>query len=307
MGQIVQMNGQKSTEIMETQSTFEVQTPNASYALVKATIDSQIATARAFPRSIAYAIQEVEELACKSPSVAKSCIYALPRGGKTIEGPSARLAEIVASCWGNLSVQGRVIDETDRFIVVTGECIDLQRNNRCTVEIRRPIIDRNGRMFTSDMIAVTANAAISIAIRNAVFKIVPRALWEDVYQKARETMIGKMKSIDEERADWIKFWEGEDISNERLFDALGVKGVEDISVGHIVRMTGWNNAINSGECGLEDVFPKPNKPSQKSEALTATLNAAKDKAAVKTVPKPEPKVEAKPQDLKWEREPGEDG
>ena len=43
--------------------------------------------------------------------VAGSCFYKLSRGGKTIEGPSVRLAEIVASAWGNLKFGARIIDE----------------------------------------------------------------------------------------------------------------------------------------------------------------------------------------------------
>ena len=83
---------------------------NASLAvtLARAEIDQQIATARALPRSIERAIKNIVTLSTLDEETAAECIYALPRGGKTIRGPSIRFAEIVASQWGNARVGSRV-------------------------------------------------------------------------------------------------------------------------------------------------------------------------------------------------------
>lgn len=288
-------------EIIETESTIEVQAPNASYAVIKATIDSQIATARAFPRRVKHAVNEVKTLATLTLDVAKSCVYALPRGGKSIEGPSARLAEILASCWGNLSVQGRVVEETEKYIVVTGECLDLERNNRRQVEVRRNIVDKYGKKYNADMVAMTANAAISIATRNAIFQVIPRALWEDSYQEVRKVIKGQLKPIEQERAEWLERWGKLGISQDDVLAALDVEYKEDITLDHVILMEGWKNAIDNGETNLKSVFPitATEAPSQKVQAVTAKISEVK--SATKT------KVEAKPQDLKWEREPGEDG
>lgn len=286
-------------EIVETESSVELQAPNASYAVVKATIDSQIATARAFPRHIKRAINDVKTTATLTLEVAKSCVYALPRGGKSIEGPSARLAEVIASCWGNISVQGRVVEETDKYIVVTGECIDLERNNRRCVEVRRNITDKFGRKYSPDMIAMTANAAISIATRNAIFQVIPRALWEDAYQEVRKVIKGQLKPIEVERADWLATWGKLGIGQDDVLAALGVEYKEDITLDHVILMEGWKNALDNGEASLSSVFPARDAeaPSKKVQAVAAKIAEAKSK----------PKVEPKPQEIKWEDEPGSDG
>lgn len=288
-------------EIMETESSIEMTTPNASYVIVKATIDSQIATARAFRRSIKHAVNEVKSCAGLTLEIAKSCVYALPRGGKTIEGPSARFAEILASCWGNLRVQGRVIEETDRYIVVTGECIDLERNNGRCVEIRRNITDKYGKKYNADMVSMTANAAISIATRNAIFQIVPRALWHDAYEEVRRVIKGSLKPIETERTEWLAYWAGKGVSADKVFAALGVNGREEITLDHIITIEGWNNAIQAGETSMADLFPNQPAISVKATNLTAALKDVKSKPSAD---KPQNKP-AQEQDLPWE--PGANG
>lgn len=76
-------------------------------------IDMQIATAHKFPRSIKRFRQEALAMVTLNEQIAESCIYALPRGNKTIEGPSARFAEVVASAWGNCRAGARVVSDQE--------------------------------------------------------------------------------------------------------------------------------------------------------------------------------------------------
>src|SRR6267142_961378 len=82
----------------------------------KSEIDQQIATAKKYPRSVKQFINEAIQLATLDEDTAKDCIYALPRDGKVIEGPSARFAEIVAYSWGNSRAGARVIGEDAEFV-----------------------------------------------------------------------------------------------------------------------------------------------------------------------------------------------
>jgi hypothetical protein len=289
-------------EIMETESSIEVHTQSASYALVKATIDGQIATARAFPRNLRKSVDQVKTLAGLTVDIARSCVYVLPRDGKTIEGPSARFAEILASCWGNISVKGRVIEETDNHITVMGECIDLERNYSASVELRAGIRKKNGAKYSPDMVITTANATTSKALRNAVFKVVPRAFWETAYQEVRSVIKGSLKPIDEERTEWLEYWKSQAIPAEHVYRALDVNGREDITGEHILTMIGWNTALENNEVQLSDIFPIQ-VVSEKAKNLTATLADVKAKTAANQVK--QPKAEAVPQELPWE--PGASG
>ena len=144
--------------------------------ITKAEIDVQISTAKAFPRSLKQFQDRAMSMATFSEEIAASCSYALPRGGKSLEGPSVRLAEIIVSSFGNIRSGARVIANDGKTITAQGICHDLETNNCVTVEVKRRITDKNGKTFNEDMQVVTGNAACAIAFRNAVFKVVPSAL-----------------------------------------------------------------------------------------------------------------------------------
>src|ERR1700748_534262 len=116
--------------------------------LTRAELDQMVVTARANPRSIQRALEMTKEIACLNLAAAQECGYALPRGrddqtGKAnvITGPSVRLAEIVAICWGNAQAASRVTDvnRTEGWVEAEGVFIDFQTNYRVTARARRSI------------------------------------------------------------------------------------------------------------------------------------------------------------------------
>src|SRR5262245_15578971 len=115
-------------------------------AISKAELDQAITTAHAFPRSVKGFLNECTQLATLDVDVADDCIYAVPRKDqgqtKMIEGPSARLAEIVAHAWGNCRAGARVVDEGREFITAQGVFHDLEKNLHITYEVRRRITNR---------------------------------------------------------------------------------------------------------------------------------------------------------------------
>jgi hypothetical protein len=185
---------QDRTVVLEQdESTQDVHHAGALEQLARGEIDIQIATARRFPRSIEVFQKKALSMATIDEETAASCFYVLPKrkgSEKAIEGPSARLAEIVASAWGHMAIAGRIVEEGDRFIVAQGAAWDLENNVRRAVEVRRRITTRDGGRFSDDMIAVTCNAAIAIATRNAVFQIVPQAYTRQIYHECRAVAVG---------------------------------------------------------------------------------------------------------------------
>src|SRR5580692_8587501 len=145
-------------------------------AIVRAEIDTQIATAKAYPRSVALFKKKALGLATEDQDTAESCFYAVPRGGKKIEGPSIRLAEIVGYSWGNLNYGSRIIADDGKMVTAQGVCHDLESNVRASVEINRRVTNKQGKRYNDDLVILTSNAAAAIALRNAIFKVVPFAL-----------------------------------------------------------------------------------------------------------------------------------
>jgi hypothetical protein len=225
-----------------------------SSTLVSAEINQQIATARRYPRSVARARQQALQLATLTEDTARRCVYALPRAGKKIEGPSARLAEIVASSWGNCRFGARVVGETDNFIIAQGVFHDLETNAAVTVEVQRRITDSKGRRYDVDMIGVTGAAACSIALRNAVFKGVPQALWFDIFQAAQKTILGDRKTLAQRRNMALDAFKPYGVVEQQIYAALDVGGVSDITLEHLATLAGFLTSIEEG-ADPEEIFP----------------------------------------------------
>ncbi len=235
--------------------------------LNKSEIDMQIATAHKYPRSIVQFRNEVLQMVTLNEKVAGECIYALPRDGKTVEGPSARFAEVAASAWGNARAGSRVVSDQGDFVTAQGVFHDLQRNVAITYEVQRRITNRAGKRFGADMIAVTANAACSIALRNAILKGIPKAFWSDMYEAARQTVMGDIKTLANRRADALSAFQRFGVKPEQVFAKLGVAGTEDITLEHLLLLRGMLTAIKDGDTTPEQAFADgdPAQPSAKKE------------------------------------------
>lgn len=222
--------------------------------LNRSEIDMQVSTAHKFPRSIAQFRRDVMDMVTISEKVAQECIYALPRDGKVIEGPSARFAEVVASAWGNGRAGARVVSDAGDFVTAQGVYHDLQKNVAITYEVQRRITNKNGKRFSADMIGVTANAACSIALRNAILKGIPKAFWADMYDGARRTAMGDVKTLPTRRAEAFKEFQGYGVTKEQILTKLGVSGEADIGMEQLLTLRGLLVAIRDGDTTPEQAF-----------------------------------------------------
>jgi hypothetical protein len=245
-------------------------------------IDGQIATAKQYPRNITTALREAITLATLDEETAKSMLYALKRGNKLIPGPSVRLAEILAYSWTNLRVETDIVGEDAKTVTGMGTCFDLEKNVAVRVRTKRRITDKNGHRYNDDMIVVTGNAASSIAFRNAVFRVVPRAYVDKVYAAAKTASLGKGGTMTEKRQAVIDWFSKLAVKPEELFALLEIRGIDDIGEDELIQLRGLANAIKEGEQSVETVFRSHHV---KSDGTTE-LNAALKKDRTPAPPKP---------------------
>ena len=232
---------------------LQVASADTLATLNKSEIDQQIATAHAYPRAIKSFLDEARQLVTLSESVAGECVYSLPRGGKTIEGPSARFAEVMIHAWGNCRAGARVIGEDANFVTAQGIFHDLEKNSAITYEVKRRITDKNGKRFNSDMIGVTSNAACSIGLRNAALKGIPKALWSALYDETRKVIMGDIKTLSNRRAEMLDYLVRFGVVPDVAFQFLGVQGEEDITLEMMVSLRGLCNSLKTGETTLEKI------------------------------------------------------
>ena len=186
--------------------------------------------------------------------------YSIPRGRGAsglsfITGPSARLAEDVAIFYGNLRSLSHITGITDDYVVATGSSIDLQSNTSVTVEVRRKIRTSDGRRYSDDMIGVTSNAACSIALRNAVLKVVPQYFWYDAYSLAQKLSAGAEKPIEGRRKVAVKYMKSIGVGVQQLLDAVGRKSMDEVTEADLVILKGLVNSIKNSEISKEEAFP----------------------------------------------------
>lgn len=223
-------------------------------AVDRAQIDIQVATAKEYPRSVDKSLKQALTLATLDEETAASMFYALPRGGKTIEGPSARLAEIMAYSWGNLRADADIVAEDKTHVTAMGTCFDLEKNVAVRVRVKRRITDKYGKRYNEDMIGVTSNATISIALRNAVFKVIPAALVQRVYRKARLASIGEAGTMEQKRQNAVAWFGKLGVQPEEVFETLGVQGLADIGEDELITLRGLRTALQDGETTVQDAF-----------------------------------------------------
>lgn len=244
------------TQEQQEAEAVEVAPMPLANAAATAELDQQILTARAFPRSVKRFLDSAQEMATLNESTASECMYVLPRGGKDIEGPSIRMAELVVSAWGNSKAGARVVDEGPEFVTAQGVFHDLERNVMITMEVRRRITDKYGNRFNADMIAVTGNAACAVAVRNAIFKGVPKALWQQVYEEARLCAIGTTETLNARRGSAVDYLRKMGVTPERICAKLCVEGIEDITLDQLGKLKGLAGSIKNGETTPEEAFPE---------------------------------------------------
>jgi hypothetical protein len=270
--------------------------PGALESLQRGEMDMSIRSAHLHPRNIQRCLQECQALIRADKETAKSCWYTLPRkdaDGRTkhIEGPSIRLGEIVSLAWGNIRLASRLITVGDTMLTVQGVVQDLERNLTASVEVQRRITGKTGRRYSDDMIVVTANAAASIAIRNAIFRIVPRAYVNQLMQVAKAVVLGADQPLAERQAKALAWFSGQGISGERVYAYLNRPIGCQLTQDDLETLMGLATAIQDGDLDPAETFPDPAEQAKEEQQGMAGLRARMAKPKPSEAPVPAEAVE----------------
>lgn len=237
-------------------------------------VDVQIATAKRYPRSIKKVLVEAESMATIDDDTAASMSYAVPRGGKTIEGASVRLAEVMVSAWGNLRAEANILEADATEVTGEAMCWDLEKNVAVKWRIKRRITDKYGKRYNDDMIVVTGNAAAAIAFRNAVFKVIPKSYVDRIQEKARAVAIGDAKNFGLVRQKWVNAFARHGIPEERVLGRLGKASIEDVTTDDVATLRGFYTAIKEEGMDVQEIFPPVESAADKAAQAVAKKQIA---------------------------------
>jgi len=218
-----------------------------------AEIEQQIRVARQYPRwsarrGIDQFQREVVMFGSVDEDTAESCFYALKRRErdghiKVISGASIRAAEIALANWRNVHAAGRFGRFEDQHVIGQGMCWDLESNYKVGMETPRRITDRFGRRYGDDMLIVTSNAAIAIALRNAIFKVIPIALLKRPLEEIKKVSLGKALTLAARRDRMIERMKEVGASLEEMLDILERKSISDMTLDDLYLLAGMRSSI----------------------------------------------------------------
>ena len=239
---------------------LEVVQTSALEATERAAIDTQIATAKKYPRSMQVFKKRAIDMATIDEETAESCIYRRPVGMKNgeqqyAEGMSVRMAEIVGASYGNLRVKAFIMEQTERFVRACGQAIDLETNFASSSEVVESTVDKMGRPYSERQRLLVAKVALSKARRDATFQVVPRALGRPVETAVRSLLMGDSETLTKRRAKVISWISKLGIDAKRVYAALKIAGEAELGAEQLETLTGIRTAIKDNETTIDEAFP----------------------------------------------------
>ena len=242
---------------------MEIMTGETVAAVMRQTqaeVDMQVATAKRYPRQLSKCIADAKTMATQTPEVAASMFYTLPPRGKSrkpITGPSVRLAEVLCNTWGNIRAESKIIEEGEKYVKAQSTVWDMEKNVLMRTEVTRQIWSEKKGRYSQNQIGVTSQAAISIALRNAAFKVIPRSIITEVEMMARKVAIGDAQTIGARIAAAVEHFQKMGATEDRILDAFGARSVRDLGADELETMIGYANAIKEGQLSIDEAFPEP--------------------------------------------------
>lgn len=232
--------------------------------IARAELDVQITTAKAYPRLPQKAMEYALQLATMDEETAQSCFYCLPRkdkegNKKEIKGASIRLAEIVANAWGNLHAATRIVENDGKSITTEGVAWDLESNVRISMQNKVSIWfgEKNGKggyQANADMQTLLTNASSAKALRNAIFKVVPKALVDRVLEKAMTFAVGDQKTIGSKVTALFDKLTKMGIEKQLILEYYGYQTLDQFTPDDLKSLIGVGVAIKEGHIKIDEVF-----------------------------------------------------
>lgn len=242
---------------------------------------------------------------CRRPSFAESAIYELPRGGKSISGPSIRFAEAAIRALTNVLPETAVVFDDDDKRVVAVRVTDLEcnvtysRDVSITKTVERRQLAKNQKPIsvransygdtvyivpaTDDEILMRENALVSKALRTLALRLIPGDLLDEAMEVVKTTLASEVKKDpDAARRKLLDHFANLNVSPAQIAEFLG-HDTATMSPGEVAMLRGVWTAVRDGkswEEATEDAEkPDPNASKDSPEARAA---AAKRLAEART-------------------------
>lgn len=259
----------------------------------------QLILAKKYPRNLNEAYSELLE-ACKLAPFAQAAFYSVPRAGGKVTGPSIRLAEEVARCYGNFAYGHRELSRGDGKSEVEVYAWDMEKNNRSIrqITVTHTRDTKDGQVKLRDQKDIDdkiANVA-SKQVRGRILALLPKWMVEAAIDECKKTIAGANDEPVSVRvrkmvAAFGKFG----VTVAHLEKHLG-HALDETTLDELVDLTGVFNAIREGAKPSEYFGNEEEKADAKAAVNAAIAAPAKAEEKPQPAEKPAPqRRQAKPQ------------
>lgn len=217
----------------------------------------KLVIAKQFPRNEQLAYAKAME-ACKRKSLAEKAMYSYPRSGSTISGPSIRLAEELARCWGNIDFGIKELSQKDGESEMQAYCWDMETNTMSsqTFVVAHVRDTKKGQVRLTEQRDIYENNANMAGrrLRARILAVLPPDLVEAAVNECRKTLAGNndtplIDRINNMVVAFKKFGVKIDTIEKRLNRKIDTMTAEDIS-----EYIGIYNSLKDGNSSVSDWF-----------------------------------------------------
>ena len=244
-----------------------IQAGDSTTAREMARIQGEIFMAKKFPRDVMKALDKIEQ-ECARPTLAKQAVYTYARGGSDIKGPSIRLAEAVARCWGNLRYGFEEVSSNGKESVVRAYAYDVENNQQAerifTVKLGR-YSKRGGFAMADDprdQYEIVANNA-SRRVRACILQLIPGDIIDYAVQLCSDTIAKNFKVNEDTINKLIKAFASYNVT-EAMLEKFVQRRLIAMTADQYVRLQSIYTSLRDGIAKVEDFF-ETEKPEAKKE------------------------------------------
>jgi len=223
--------------------------------------------AKNFPRDTYISFEKIMK-ECERKLVAENAVYQYPKGGQKVQGPSIRLAEVIARNWGNLDYGIIELDQKEGESSMMAYAWDLETNTRqtkiFTVKHERKAKGKTNKLTDSrDVYELTANMGAR-RMRACILGIIPGDIVDAAVQKCNDTLVnGQKESLEDRLRNALDAFKKEfGVTKEMIEDSLKTK-IDTFTEHDYVKLVRTFTAIRDGVSKKEDFFDtkktSPNK------------------------------------------------
>lgn len=228
-------------------------------------IQAAVLLAKRFPRDVNAAYQRIMN-SCKRKKLAEQALYAYPRGGTMVTGPSIRLAEELARGWGNMDFGVVELEQKAGESICMAYAWDLETNTRQTKvftvsHFRQTKTSRYLLTDPRDIYETVANQGAR-RMRACVLAIIPGDIQEEAIEECQRTLKGSNNEplSDRVRKMVAKFAEL-GISQVMIEGRLG-HNIDSVLEIELVNLRGIYQSIKDGMSSVDDNFKRPEPTSK---------------------------------------------